>query len=235
MAGQFEGKVVVVTGANGNVGQAVARRFAAAGAKVIAVGRKEAELADIVNETKGVVGLADVTDPDSVDALVKQIEAQQGKIDVLAHTVGGFASGQAVHETGLDVFDKMMTLNAKSVWITGGRVARHMVEKGVKGSIIAVLSKNAYQGGAKVAAYAASKAAAQRILESMAAELVGAGITVNGVVPSLIDTPQNRAGMPNADYSKWVQPEEIADAILFLASDQSRSINGVSLNIYGKV
>lgn len=235
MAGIFSGKVVIVTGANGNIGQAVARRFAAEDATLVLVGRKAEELAAIADELKGMVGVADVTDEASVDALVKQVEAAHGKIDVLAHTVGGFAPGKPVHESALETFDKMMNLNARSVWVTCARVAKHMVDNKVEGHITAVLSKNAYKGTAKSGAYAASKAAAQRILESMAAELIGNGITVNGVVPSTIDTPQNRESMPNADYSKWVQPEDIANAILFLSSEQAHSVNGVSLDIFGRV
>jgi NAD(P)-dependent dehydrogenase (short-subunit alcohol dehydrogenase family) len=234
MAGEFANKVVMVTGANGNVGQAVARRFAEVGAKVVLVGRKAEELEALAKELDGIVGVADVTDPGSVDTLIKQIEGRTLRIDVLAHTVGGFAAGHQVHEAGLDTFDKMMTLNARSVWVTCGKIAAHMVENNVKGRIIAILSKNAYKGTAKAAAYSAAKAAAQRILESMAAELVSLGITVNGIVPSMIDTPQNRASAPNADYSKWVQPDEIADAIMFLSSDKARSINGISMDIFGR-
>jgi NAD(P)-dependent dehydrogenase (short-subunit alcohol dehydrogenase family) len=234
MAGEFGDKVVMVTGANGNIGQEVARRFAAQGATLVLVGRKESELAPLVDELSGMPGVADVTDEASVDALVKAVEEKHGRIDVLAHTVGGFASGQPVHEAGLDVWNKMMALNAGSVYVTCGRVARHMVEKGVQGRIIAILSKNAYKGTAKAAAYSAAKAAAQRVLESMAAELRGDGITVNGIVPSTIDTPQNREGMPNADYSKWVQPEEIADAMLYLASEKAKSVSGISLDIFGR-
>jgi NAD(P)-dependent dehydrogenase (short-subunit alcohol dehydrogenase family) len=234
MAGEFDGKVVMVTGANGNLGQAAARRFAAEGAKLVLVGRAEADLADLFTELGGMIGVADVTDEAHVDALVKQVEAQLGRIDVLVHTVGGYAAGQPVHEAGLDVWNRMMTLNAQSVYVTCGRVARHMVEQNVQGRIVAVLSKNAYKGTAKNAAYSAAKAAAQRVLESMAAELKGNGITVNGVVPSTIDTPQNRAGQPNADYSKWVQPEEIADALVFLTSEKAHSITGVSLDIFGR-
>jgi NAD(P)-dependent dehydrogenase (short-subunit alcohol dehydrogenase family) len=234
MAGEFTGKVVMVTGANGNIGQAVARRFAGAGARVVVVGRKPEELDAIGKEVNGIVGVADVTDPSSIAALMEKLESGQIKVDVLAHTVGGFAAGQPVHESALDAFDKMMTLNARSVWVTCGRVAKHMVDNHVEGRIVAILSKNAYKGGAKSAAYSASKAAAQRILESMAAELAASGIRVNGIVPSMIDTPQNRGSSPNADYSKWVQPDEIADAILFLSSDKASSINGVSLDIFGR-
>lgn len=228
-------RVVMVTGAGGNVGSAVARRFAADGAKLVLVGRKAEELQALVDELGGMPGVADVTDPASVDALVKQVESSYGQIDVLAHTVGGFAAGQTVHESGIDVFDKMMALNAKSVYVTCGRVAQHMVEKQIKGSISVILAKNAYKSGAKNAAYSASKAAAQRIMESMAAELGSLGIGVNGIVPSTIDTPQNRSAMPNADTSKWIQPEEIADLIAFLASEAGQSITGASIDIFGRV
>ncbi len=233
MAADFSNKVVMVTGAGGNIGQVVARKFAAAGAKVVLVGRSESELLAVAKELGGMVGVADVTDPTSLDALVKKVEESYGTIDVLAHTVGGYGAGTPVHESGLDIWDKMMNLNAKSVYVSCGRVAKHMVDHEIKGRIIAILAKNAYKGTNNHSAYSASKAAAQRVLESMAAELGKFGITVNGIVPSTIDTPQNRAGSPNADYSKWVQPEEIADAILFLAADESRAINGVSLDISG--
>ena len=233
MAADFTNKVVVVTGAGGNIGQAVARRFAAAGAKVVLVGRSESELLAAAQELGGMVGVADVTDPASLDVLVKQVEGSYGKIDVLAHTVGGYNAGTPVHESGLDLWDKMMNLNARSVYVSCGRVAKHMVDNKINGRIIAILAKNAYKGTPNNGAYSASKAAAQRILESMAAELGKLGITVNGIVPSTIDTPQNRAGSPNADYSKWVKPDEIANAILFLASDESRAINGASLDIGG--
>ncbi len=109
-----------------------------------------------------------------------------------------------------------------------------MVENEIHGSIVAILSKHAYKGAAKAAPYSAAKAAAQRVIESMSAELGSKGITVNAIVPRQIDTPQNRAETPNADFSKWVQPEEIADAILFLASDKARSVTGISLDIFGR-
>ncbi len=233
MTADFTTKIVMVTGASGNIGQVVARQFAAAGAKVILVGRNESELLPLATELGAQTGVADVTDPSSVDALVKTVEATTGNIDIMVHTVGGYAAGTPVHESGLDVWDKMMNLNARSVYVSCGRVAKHMVDHKVSGRIIAILAKNAYKGTNNHAAYSASKAAAQRVIESMAAEIGKFGITVNGIVPSTIDTPQNRAGSPNADYSRWVKPEEIADAILFLAADSSRSINGVSMDING--
>jgi NAD(P)-dependent dehydrogenase (short-subunit alcohol dehydrogenase family) len=239
MAGRFDGKVVMVTGATGNLGQAAVQAYAAEGAKIVLVGRGEGELNQMIAEMGGdsaryMAGAADVGDVAGVDALIQKVEAQFGQIDVLAHTVGGFASGQPAHEAGIDVWDKMMNLNARTVYVTCSCVARHMVEKGVQGKIVAILSKHAYGGVAKAAAYSASKAAAQRVLESMAAELGSKGINVNGIVPAMIDTPQNRASSPNADYSKWVKPEEIAQTILFLTSDAARSINGASINMYGQ-
>ncbi|GIL13133.1 MAG: 3-ketoacyl-ACP reductase [Chloroflexota bacterium] len=233
MAGIFNGKVVLITGAAGNLGRAVARRFAAEGARLALVERGEDHLAEILQEVGGLPLAADVTDPASVDALVTKIEAEYGQISVLAHTVGGFAAGQPVHEAGLDVWDKMLNLNAKSVYVMCGRVAKHMVERQVAGSIVAIVSRNAYKGTAKNAAYSASKAAAQRVLESMAAELGPLNITVNAIAPSTIDTPANRAAMPNADFSKWVQPDEIADAIAFLAAN--RAVNGHTLDLFGRV
>ncbi|MBI5670919.1 MAG: SDR family NAD(P)-dependent oxidoreductase [Chloroflexi bacterium] len=228
----FTDKVVLVTGASGNLGSAITRRFAAEGARLVLVERDETKLAELAREVGGLPVAADVTDPTSVDALVQRVEAEYGRIDVLAHTVGGFAPGQPVHESGLDIWDKMLNLNAKSVYVMCGRVARHMVEHQIEGSIIAVVSRNAYKGTAKNAAYSAAKAAAQRVVESMAAELGKLGITVNAIAPSTIDTPQNRAEQPNADYSKWVQPAEIADAMVFLAGN--RAINGHTLDLYGR-
>lgn len=232
MVAEFTDKVVMVTGASGNLGSAVSRRFAAAGAKLALVERDESRLAELIREVGGFPCEADVTDPASVDALVQRVEAEYGRIDVLAHTVGGFAPGQPVHESGLDIWDKMMNLNARSVYVMAGRVAGHMVEHQIEGSIVAIVSRNAYKGTAKNAAYSAAKAAAQRVIESMAAELGKLGITVNAIAPSTIDTPQNRAEQPNADYSKWVQPSEIADAIAFLASN--RAVNGHTLDMFGR-
>jgi len=239
MAGRFDGKVALVTGASGNLGQAAVRAFASEGAKVVLVGRSTDDLIALIDELGGdpnrfMAGAADVTDPASMEALVRQVETRFSQIDVLAHTVGGFGAGQPAHEAGIEIWDRMMNLNARSVYVSCAAVAKHMVEKGVKGRIVAILSKHAYGGVAKAAAYSASKAAAQRVLESMAAELGSKGINVNGIVPAMIDTPQNRAASPNADYSKWVKPEEIAEAILYLTSDAARSINGVSLNMYGQ-
>ncbi|MEP7290924.1 MAG: SDR family NAD(P)-dependent oxidoreductase [Chloroflexota bacterium] len=232
----FDGKVVIVTGATGNLGQVVARQFASQGAKLVLVARDAESLKALAGElnTETLTEAADLGDPTSVDALVKRVEERFGGIDVLAHTVGGYAAGKPVHESEIDVLEKMFSLNVRPIYVTAGRVAKSMVERGTGGKIVVVLAKAALRGTSKGAAYTASKAAAQRIVESMALELRDLNVNVNAVLPSIIDSPANRADMPNADPAKWVTGEDIADLILFLASDAAQKINGASLEIYGR-
>ncbi len=232
----FEGKVVMVTGATGNLGQVVARKFAAEGAKLALVARDDNDLKALADELKAetVTEAADLGDPASVDALVGRVVARFGGIDVLAHTVGGYAAGKPVHESGVDVLEKVIALNVRPVYVTGGRVAKAMVERGQGGKIVVVLAKSALKGSTNHGAYTASKAAAQRIVESMALELRDKGINVNAVLPSTIDSPANRKEMPNADPAKWVTADDIADAIMFLASDAAAKIHGASLEVYGR-
>jgi NAD(P)-dependent dehydrogenase (short-subunit alcohol dehydrogenase family) len=235
MAG-FDGKVVMVTGATGNLGQVVARQFAAQGAKLVLVARNASDLKALTDElnVETMTEAADLGDPVSVDALVGRVIERFSGIDVLAHTVGGYVAGKPVHESGIDVLEKVIALNVRPVYVTAGRVAQAMVERGAGGKIVVVRAKSALKGSAKNGAYTASKAAAQRIVESMALELRDLGINVNAVLPSTIDSPQNRADMPNADPAKWVTPDDIADAILFLASDAAAKIHGASLEVYGR-
>ena len=119
-----------------------------------------------------------------------------------------------------------MYLNARILFVTLGRVAKHMVDNNIQGSITTILAKTGLSGAKNTAAYAASKAAAQRIMESMALELKEHDIRVNGVMPSIVDTPANRESMPNADFSRWVTPEQIADTMAFLSSDGAEAISG---------
>jgi NAD(P)-dependent dehydrogenase (short-subunit alcohol dehydrogenase family) len=236
MAGEFQDKVVMITGGAGNLGGAVARYFAAQGALLALVDLSEERLAAAAAQLTGTVmtAAANLGDPDSVDAMVKQVEARYGQIHILAHTVGGFTAGTPVHETPLDVWDRMFALNVRPVHVLCGRVAQHMLDNAVAGKIVVVLARASLTGAANSAAYTASKAAAQRIMQSMSLELRDRGINVNGVLPSIIDTPPNREGMPHADYSKWVTTDDLASAIGYLASDAARSLHGVSLEVYGR-
>ena len=237
MATEFKNKVVVITGAGGNLGRAVAKRFAMGEAKLVLVNRSIEPLQALMRELGGVDVMTSATDVSreaDVDALVRQIEERYGQIDVLAHTVGGFASGRAVTDPGLDQLEQMWALNVVPAYVVCGRVARHMLEQQTPGYITVVAARSGLKGAAKTSAYAAAKAATLRIVESLALEVREKGIHVNAVLPSIIDTPQNREAMPNADTAKWVTPEQLADTIAFLSSDAANGMYGASVEVYGR-
>ena len=238
--GQFDGKVVMITGAGGAIARGIVEKFAIEGAKLVLVDRdKEAMQACIDELGDGVddylITGGDLGKVDDMDKVIAEAVNKFGQIDVLAHAVGGWAGGSPVHETDIEVFEKQIYLNTRIVFITLGRVAKHMVDKGVKGSLVVILAKTGLSGAKNTAAYAASKAGAQRIVESMALELKEHDIRVNGVMPSIADTPANRESMPDTDFSKWVTPEQIADAMAYLASDSASAITGQALGVYNKV
>ncbi|MBW4437369.1 MAG: SDR family NAD(P)-dependent oxidoreductase [Pleurocapsa minor GSE-CHR-MK-17-07R] len=236
MSGEFKGKTVLVTGAAGNLGQAVSRRFADGGAQLVLVDRSAERLAELAKAlgVKSLQANVDLSDADAVDKLIAEAEAKFGGIDVLAHTVGGYDSGKTVADADREIMEKMFALNVWPVYITGGAVAKHMLKRGQGGKIVFVLARASLKGSAKHSAYTASKAAAQRIMESLSMEVRDKGIHVNGVMPSTIDTPPNRKSMPDADVSKWVTPEQVADTIAFLASDAASALHGVSLEVYNR-
>jgi NAD(P)-dependent dehydrogenase (short-subunit alcohol dehydrogenase family) len=236
MDSRLVGKVIVVTGASGFVGQGVVGALVQAGAAIALVDRNAERLAQIINDigddTERYKAFpADLNDPAEVDKLLNHIIDHFATIDGLVHTVGGYMAGDSVHDAGLDVWDKMMNLNARIVYLVCGRVAKFMVDNGTPGSISIVLARAGAKGSKGHAAYTASKAAATRIMESMAAELRDHGIRVNGVSPSIVDTPPNRQAMPDADFDKWVKPEQIGDLMAFLASDAASAITGTNIEI----
>jgi NAD(P)-dependent dehydrogenase (short-subunit alcohol dehydrogenase family) len=238
--GQFDGKVVMITGAAGGVAKGIVRKFALENAKLVLVDHSEDNLKTRVEELSDTLGdylivAGDLGKPEDTDKAIQQAETTFGQIDVLIHTVGGWAGGSPVHETDISVFEKQIYLNTRILFVTFGRVARHMVDKGIQGSLVAILAKTGLSGAKNTAAYAASKAAAQRIMESMALELKEHNIRVNGIMPSIVDTPANRKTMPNADFSRWVTQEQIADTMAFLASDAAKAISGQALGIYNSV
>jgi NAD(P)-dependent dehydrogenase (short-subunit alcohol dehydrogenase family) len=233
----FSGKVVIVTGASGNLGSATARAFLEANASLALVDRaldaQRAEFADIADSPDHLlVGSVDATNPDSVAETVSAIIARFGQIDVLVNTVGGYRAGTPVHETPLDTLDFMFNLNARTVFIMSQHVVSHMLQREY-GKIISIAARPGLHGSKNAAAYSAAKGAVIRITESMSAELKASGINVNCILPGTIDTPQNREAMPNADTSRWVPPEDLASVILFLASDAARAIHGAAIPTYG--
>jgi len=234
----FSDRVVIVTGASGNLGSAAASSFQQAGARVVLVGQDQDSLRQAFpaaerQPDRYMFGVADLTDGGSVQAMVRDVLARFGQIDILANTVGGYRAGTPIHETPLDTWDFMLNLNARTAFIISQAVVPPMLERGY-GKIIHVAARAALSGGAKMAAYSISKSAVVRLTESLAAELRLKGINANCVLPGTIDTPQNREAMPDTDFNRWVTPEAIADVILFLASDAARAINGAAIPVYGQ-
>lgn len=233
----FENKVVLITGPAGGLGQAVTRKFAEAGARLALIERSEEKLHRAFDDLKDaiLIGDVDVTSEDSVERAVQMLIKQTGRIDVLVNIAGGWQGGEPVYETDPSIFDFLMNLNAKSVFLMARAVVPHMLDRGEGGAIVSVAAKAALQAGATNGIYSASKSAIVHITESMAAKLKHQNINVNCVLPSIIDTPANREMMSSADFSKWVAPEALADVILFLASDAARAIHGAAIPVYGRV
>jgi len=227
----FKDKAVLITGAAGNLGKAVAAAFHARGADLILADYDEAKLADIPEP--GLRVQVDLTDESSVQALVDKVQATCGRIDVLANIAGGFTMGPPLHETPSSDWEFMMNLNARSVFYVCKAAVPVMLEQ-EGGRIINISARAAEQGKGKMAPYCASKAAVITLTESLAAEHKYNNINVNCILPGTIDTPQNRDDMPEADYDKWVPPAALADVIVFLASDAARCVSGAAIPVYGQ-
>ena len=230
----FSGKVALITGAAGNLGEAVAAAFARTGASLAVADVAEDRLETLYGVSAEVftVGV-DLSDEASVQDMVSRATDRFGRIDVLANVAGGFRMGPPLHETLLETWDFMMDLNARSVFLTSRAVLPHMMRQAY-GRIVNVAARAAVQPKGRMAPYCASKAAVVTLTESMAAEHKRDDINVNCILPGTIDTPQNRADMPDADFTSWVPPAELADVMLFLASDAARAVNGASIPVYGR-
>jgi NAD(P)-dependent dehydrogenase (short-subunit alcohol dehydrogenase family) len=226
------GKTCLITGAAGNLGRAVAQAFASEGSSLILMDHHEEHLRSAYGgEGAGRrLALADLRDAQSV---VRALPAGS-RIDILCNIAGGFRMGQPVHETPDELWDLMLGLNAKSVVNCARAVVPGMLAAGY-GKIINVAAIAGLSGKANMGAYSASKSAVIRLTESLSAELRDKGINVNCVLPSIIDTPQNRADMPKADPRRWVSPEALAEVVLFLASDAARAIHGAAIPVTGLV
>lgn len=232
---QFENQVVVVTGAAGNLGAAVANAFAAQGAHIVAIDRSTETMEKLFPTLAGtpnhlLVEGINLMDDEAIQRVAKNIDARFGRVDVLVNTVGGYRAGTPVHETPLASWHFMLELNAGTVYSACHAILPIMLKNG-HGHIINTSAKAGLAGSANHSAYSASKSAVMRLTESLAAEYKDRGITVNTVMPATIDTPQNRAAMPNADFSKWTTPEQIAAVITFLASDAGSIITGAHIPV----
>ena len=230
MEHSMKDKIVLVTGANGGLGSYVTQAFLDAGATVIGTSRK-IQQSDFSSPSFTAMS-AEISTREDAQTLVDQVVARFGKLDVLAHTIGGFAGGQSIVDTDDATFQRMLDLNLNSLFHVL-RATIPVLRKTNGGRIIAIGSRAALEPGAGVGAYSASKAAMVSMIRTVALENKDAGLTANVILPGTMDTPANRKSMPNADFSKWVKPASVASLMTWLASDAGKDVNGAVIPVYG--
>jgi NAD(P)-dependent dehydrogenase (short-subunit alcohol dehydrogenase family) len=226
----MDGKVIVVTGASGALGKVVAEAALARGARVGGVDYASSQIPATANRIE--LGEVDLSDAAQAKKAIDAVASHFGRLDALINIAGGFAF-EAVAEGDPKTWQRMYALNVLTA-LNASRAALPHLADSSSARIVNVGAMGALQAGAGMGAYAASKAGVHRLTEALAAEWKGK-ITVNAVLPSIIDTPANRASMPKADFGKWVTPQELANVILFLASDAASPITGALLPVSGRV
>jgi NAD(P)-dependent dehydrogenase (short-subunit alcohol dehydrogenase family) len=227
-------KVAMITGAAGNLGRAVVAALAD-DFRLVLVDTSLPHLHTAFPQAAADWRLVDVdlTKQQATDERLGDVVADVGHVDVLCAIAGAFRMGEAVHETSTETWDAMIDINVRTLLNTARSVTPGMIANG-RGHIVTVGAAAAQRGQAAMGAYSAAKSAVMRLTESMAAELGRKGINVNCVLPSVLDTPQNRAAMPDADPKAWVNPRDLAAVIRFLASDQAVAINGALIPVTGR-
>ncbi len=235
----LQGKIAIVTGGTGGLGQAVVETLLAAGATVDVPHRKAEDWAKLrerfaASSDATLTGdVLDLTDEAAAETYFARVAGLHGGIDILVNAAGGFGGGKPVHKTDWSVWQDQLDINLKTAVLASRYAVEHMLERG-GGAVVNVSSRPATQAAPKLAAYAASKRAVMQLTEAMATELRDQMVTVNSVLPSVIDTPTNRSFNPNADYSTWVKPAEIARVILFLVGPDARIVSGAHIPVYGR-
>lgn len=229
--------VVLITGAAGNIGKAIVAELFPAGHRMVWVERDAGALDDLEKSISGEVdvlklGGVDLTNIDACHHAVDRALDKYGRIDALINTVGGFAMGPT-NENGIELWDRLLNLNARSAYAISAAVLRPMQLAGY-GRIVHIAAAPGLKAGANQAAYAASKAAVIRLTEAIAAENRDKRITANCILPGTVDTPQNRKAMPNADLDSWVTPASIARLIAFLISPAAAVVTGAAIPATGK-
>lgn len=230
-------RTVLVTGGTGALGRAVTQRFLEDGHRVVVtfvVEREAQTLRDALSQfSDRLMTLeADVTDAQSIDKAIELVAGSVDPIETLVHLVGGWKGGEPIHEHTFATWDRMMELNLRSAFLCCRAVLPEMYERNW-GRIVLVSSKTVRDEQAGQGAYAVAKAGVSVLAQTIAEEARGTNVTANVVAPSTLDTPANRAAMPEADYSSWVPVTDVAAAIAFLASEEARQLRGVWLPIFG--
>ena len=228
------GQVVMITGAAGTLGKAVAAAFAGAGARLVLVdiAAKGLEAAYGAESDTKLPLIVDLSDRAAIDGALAAAKKKFGPVQVVCNVAGGFNMGPAVHETTDEFWNHLMDLNAGSVLNVARAIVPDMLAEGY-GKIVNIGAMGGVTGKGNMGAYSASKSVVIRLTESLGAELREHGINVNCVLPSIIDSPANRADMPDADPGRWVAPADLAEVILFLASDKAKAIHGASVPVVG--
>jgi NAD(P)-dependent dehydrogenase (short-subunit alcohol dehydrogenase family) len=223
-------KVVLVTGANGGLGASVTKALLDAGATVMGLARKIEQ--SEFSSSNFIALRGEISTASGAQAAIDAVVDRFGKLDILAHTVGGFAGGQSIADTDDATFQRMLDINLNSTFYLL-RAAIPVMRKIGDGRVVAIGSRAAVEPGAGVGAYSASKAAMVSLIRTIALENKDAGLTANVILPGTMDTPANRKFMPNSDFSKWVRPAAVASLIAWLVSDAGKDVNGAVIPVYG--
>ncbi|MBA3294927.1 MAG: SDR family NAD(P)-dependent oxidoreductase [Geodermatophilaceae bacterium] len=228
------GSSVLITGGTGGLGAAVVRRFLTAGWRVVVPWVRRSEVDRLPPDDSLDLLEADLFDAGSVRDVAERANADPGRpLRAVANLVGGFAMDGKVHETPVEEFEEQLRLNLRATYLVSQATVPYLIEAG-GGAITCVSSRAALRPFAGAAGYITSKLAVLGLVDSLAAEYLAAGVRVNAVLPSVIDTPGNRAGQPDADHSRWVRPEQIADVLFFLSGDAASVISGAHIPVYGR-
>jgi NAD(P)-dependent dehydrogenase (short-subunit alcohol dehydrogenase family) len=225
---------VIVTGGTGGLGSAVTEAFLDDGWRVVVPWVVEAELARVGGHERLELVEADLFDPHAAASVAVAAAARpDAPLLALVNLVGGYAIGGLVHETPIDDFERLLTLNLRPTYLMTQAVVPHLLAAG-GGAVVCVGSRAASSPFPGAAGYVTSKAAVVAFAQAVAVEYRQHRIRCNAVVPSVIDTPANRAAQPDADHSRWVPPAEIAGVIRFLASPASAPTSGAAIPVYGR-
>ena len=235
MSENYWGQVALVAGGTGGLGRAVSLAFLEEGATVVVTYRRPEQF-EALRQAAGAHAsrlegyVIDVTNDAAVRQMIASVVAKHEKIDAMTNTVGGYAAGQKLWEAEPAILEQMLSLNLYSGYVLARSVVPAMLKQG-RGAIVNVASRAAIDHAASAAAYAASKAAAVAMVDSLAADLKGSGIRANSILPSIIDTEANRKAVPDADFAKWPKSQDIAEVILFLCSDDAKLIHGAAIPV----